>query len=135
MVLHQPFACIFGVVLEPGAARTQAKAVAPFVHVPEHAFTAKAGQVICKQDLQVADAVFLVIAAAGVGVQLLSALPVHAHIVAGLVEGGMQWGVRTHQQGAADEPGFGVAEMGAGNGDAVVHPAQFQAVFSDQSGQ
>src|SRR5215472_14722911 len=73
-VALEPGARVRGVALEPGARRAEAEAVAPGIHVGEHACAADGGQLTREQHLQVAHRRLLEVVAACVRVEPGAAL-------------------------------------------------------------
>ena len=127
--MQQPFPGVPGILLEPGPGRAETEAVAPGVHVAEHLLPAVAWQEVGQEDLQVADAVLLVVAAAGVGVQVSAARLVHADVVAALVQRRVERGVGAYHETVADESRLGVTEPGTGNRLARGYPDQLDPVI------
>ncbi len=66
---NQPAQRIIGVFFKPRPARAQPEAIAPVIHVAEHAFTPQAIDLVGKQYLQVTNGVFLGFIAAGIGIE------------------------------------------------------------------
>ena len=67
------------------------------------------------KDLPIANRVFLVVGAAGVGMQAVASRLVHTHIVAGLMHGRVDRRVVAHVDRVADQAGFLVAPEAAGD--------------------
>ena len=113
-VRKQPAAGILGILLEPGAAGPEPKAVAPGVHVREQTITPDADELIGEQHLQVAHGVLFALVTTGVGVQAGTAVRVHTDIVRGLVQHRMDRRIGAHEQPVTNQSGLGRTPVGAG---------------------
>ena len=117
---------IVSVILEPGPSAAQAKAVTPAVHVRHDPTLADSGQFGGQQDLQIAHGIFLIMIAAGVGMQAGPAFRRHAEKVTGLVQHRMYRCICPQIQPALDQPGFRFAPERAWNIGFIGHWVDLQ---------
>ena len=118
---------IFGIAFEPGTTAAKAETVTPGIHVGEQPSTVDAGEMIGKQNLQVADRTLLVVVAGGIGMQCAAPRTVHADIVTGFVQQRMHRRVRPHQYFVADQSGLRIAPIAAGYRCILAQYAQAQS--------
>ena len=117
------------------SAGTRMPAVAPRVHIAEQTCFGNAGELLRQEHLQVADRIFLSVAAAGVSEQPLAWLGSHAHEVSGFVQDGVNGGILARVQVARAEPGLGVAPVASGNSCAHGNAFQTELEASQQCGE
>lgn len=73
-MLLKPLPGILGIFGEPARGTAEAKAVALGIHLPAHALSIHAFEIISEQNLEVADGIFFVVTTAGIGVEVAASL-------------------------------------------------------------
>ena len=107
-MIYKKLPSIFGILIIPTTCITQAKAIAPRVHIRHKAIAPHILEEISQQNLQVADGSFLKVVATRVAIELRAPGTIHAYHVAGLVQERMDWGVRTNKHTMTNNARFAV---------------------------
>jgi hypothetical protein len=124
--------CIRGIALEPGPGRAEPEGVTPGVHVGHDLLAADAGQGVAEQDLQITRRIFLGLRIRGIRVNPCASLRLGNDQMTGLVQQRMHRRVGACVDGFADDAGFRLAPVTAGNRCAVGDADQHQAVTREQ---